>query len=171
MENETPTTPKKGISPILIGLIIVILVVGGAAGYTMMQKQQAQHEMSEDEQMEGMEPSEDAMSPSTAPTDAVMEGQNVEQGNVKTIEISGSNFKYAPNSVKVKEGDTVRIVFKNTGGFHDFVIDELNVKTKQLADGASETVEFVASKKGTFKYYCSVGKHREMGMEGTLVVN
>lgn len=95
---------------------------------------------------------------------------NVSTGSVKTFTVDGSNFKFVPNQIKVKKGDTVKIIFKNTGGFHDLKIDEFNVGTKQLQDGAQETVQFVADKAGTFEYYCSVGQHRQMGMKGTLIV-
>lgn len=169
MENETPTASKKGISPILIGLIIVILVVGGAAGYTMVQKQQAKHEMSENEQMEGME--HDATAPSEAMSPAPSDAMTAD-ATVKTIEVSGTSFKFTPATISVKQGDKIKIVFKNTGGFHDFVIEGMTPKvaTKQIQSGETDTVEFTATTKGTFKYYCSVGNHRKMGMEGTLII-
>lgn len=89
---------------------------------------------------------------------------------VKDFTITASNFKFAPASLTVKKGDKVRITFKNSGGFHDFVIDEFLVATKQIGDGAQDVVEFTADKVGTFEYYCSVGSHRAMGMKGTLTV-
>jgi len=97
------------------------------------------------------------------------EEQNV-QTEIKEFEISGSNFSLSTKEITVNQGDTVRINLTNRGGFHDLVIDEFNARTKQLADGAKETIEFVADKTGTFEYYCSVGKHREMGMVGNLIV-
>lgn len=97
-------------------------------------------------------------------TDLTIEAQ------VKSFTVVGSNFVFAPSSLKVKKGDTVRITFTSGGGMHDFVLDGFGVKTKQLADGASETVEFAADKTGSFEFYCSVGTHRSMGMVGTLVV-
>ncbi len=89
---------------------------------------------------------------------------------VKEITITGSPFKFVPATIIVKKGDTVKITFKNSGGIHDFVIDELGVKTKTIASGATDTVEFVASKAGTFEYYCSVGTHRAQGMVGKITV-
>lgn len=89
---------------------------------------------------------------------------------IKTFTVKGSNFAYAPSEIKVKKGDKIKIIFENTGGFHDFVIDELNVKTAQIQAGKSETLEFTADKIGTFEYYCSVGSHRQMGMKGNLIV-
>ncbi|MFZ2682303.1 MAG: cupredoxin domain-containing protein [Patescibacteria group bacterium] len=92
------------------------------------------------------------------------------EGAVKEFTITGGNFAFTPDVMTVKKGDTVRITFKNDDGFHDLVIDEFAVATKQIQAGASEVVEFVADKAGTFEYYCSVGKHREMGMKGVLTV-
>lgn len=91
-------------------------------------------------------------------------------GSIKEFTVEGSNFKFAPNEIKVAKGDTVRVIFKNSGGFHDFVLDEFNVKTSQIGDGLQETVEFTADQTGQFEFYCSVGQHRQMGMVGTLIV-
>jgi plastocyanin len=90
--------------------------------------------------------------------------------NKVSFTVEGSQFKFTPNELKVKKGDTVEIVFKNSEGFHDWVLDEFNAKTKQISAGESETISFVADKTGTFEYYCSVGKHRQMGMVGNLIV-
>jgi plastocyanin len=95
---------------------------------------------------------------------------NPPASEVKTFTVTGQNFSFAPATLTVKKGDTVRIVFKNTSGFHDLKIDEFKVATKQIQGGQEETVEFIADKAGSFEYYCSVGNHRAMGMQGTLVV-
>lgn len=89
---------------------------------------------------------------------------------VKTFAVNGENFTFDRKTIKVNKGDTVRIVFTNTVGFHDFVIDEFNSRTPQLQAGKSATIEFVADKAGSFQYYCSVGNHRAQGMWGTLTV-
>ena len=72
--------------------------------------------------------------------------------------------------MKLRKGDTVKIVFKNSGGMHDWVIDEFSAKTKRIAANQEDTIQFVADKAGTFEYYCSVGNHRQMGMKGNLIV-
>lgn len=90
--------------------------------------------------------------------------------NKVVINVEGKNFSFSPNSIKVKKGDIVTINFKSVGGFHDFVIDDFNVATKQVQTGEESSVTFIADKDGDFEFYCSVGKHREMGMVGTLVV-
>ncbi len=92
-------------------------------------------------------------------------------GNVKEFTVTGSPFKFEPANMTVNKGDTVKITFKNEEGFHDLVIDEFDARTKQIAAGQEETIEFVADQAGSFEYYCSVGNHRAMGMKGTLTVN
>lgn len=91
-------------------------------------------------------------------------------GSLKTFTVVGSSFAFSPAALSVNKGDRVKIIFKNSGGLHDFKIDEFKVATHQIQGGTSETVEFVADKAGTFEYYCSVGTHRQMGMRGTLTV-
>ena len=93
-----------------------------------------------------------------------------EGGEVKEFTVTGTNFAFEPSMISVKKGDRVKITFKNTQGFHDFVIDEFSAATKQMQSPGTEVLEFVADKTGTFEYYCSVGSHRQMGMKGTLKV-
>lgn len=89
---------------------------------------------------------------------------------LKEFTISGKNFSFSPSTITVKKGDRVKIIFQNTDGFHDFMINEFGVATKQIRSPGTEVLEFVADKAGSFKYYCSVGSHYSMGMKGTLVV-
>jgi len=91
-------------------------------------------------------------------------------GQVKEFTVVGVPFSFNPAEIRVKKGDTVRIIFRNEKGTHDWVIDEFNARTKILQVGQTETIQFVANKAGTFEYYCSVGTHRQMGMKGNLVV-
>ena len=91
--------------------------------------------------------------------------------DVLAVTVHGGSYKFDPATITAEEGQTVRVTFVSDGGLHDFTLDEFaGAKTKQLQGGASETIEFVADKKGAFTYYCSVGNHRAMGMEGTFSV-
>lgn len=89
---------------------------------------------------------------------------------VKLFEIVAKNFEFSLKEIRVKKGDKVRIILKDEQGFHDWVLDEFNVRTPQISASNTATVEFVADKVGTFEYYCSVDQHRQMGMKGNLVV-
>lgn len=88
----------------------------------------------------------------------------------KTVEVKGLNFSYDLKEIKVKKGEKVAIQFTNSEGFHDFVIDELNVRTQKISEGKSETVLIPTDKTGTYTFYCSVGQHRKLGMEGKLII-
>jgi len=91
------------------------------------------------------------------------------QTAVQAVTVEGGNFYFKPNVITVKKGEKVKVTFNNTGGMHDFVIDEFNVKTDVIKTG-STTVEFTPDRVGTFSFYCGVGMHRKMGMEGKLIV-
>lgn len=94
----------------------------------------------------------------------------LDESNIQTIQIEGGMTYFKPNEIKVKLGETVKIEFINVEGLHDFVVDELNIKTKIIGSGKTETVEFTPDKIGSFEFYCSVANHRQQGMVGTLIV-
>jgi cytochrome c oxidase subunit 2 len=91
-------------------------------------------------------------------------------GEVQIFEVEGGSFYYKPNEIRVKKGDPVKIVLKSVDMMHDFVIDELNVKTEIIESGDTTEVEFTPNEVGDFEFYCSVGQHRANGMVGTLIV-
>ena len=90
----------------------------------------------------------------------------------ETIMISGSEFSYDPATFSAKIGQPVTVVYKNIGKYpHDFVIDELSVKSQVINAGETATFKFVPSKSGSFSFYCSLPNHREKGMSGMILVN
>lgn len=109
------------------------------------------------------------VSPTTAVTEEKPTGEAM-TSEVKEIVVTGSNFKFVPNTITVKKGEKTRIVFKNSDGMHNFTVDELGIATKNISTGEEDSVEFTADKTGTYEFYCSIGNHRQMGMKGTLIV-
>lgn len=152
-----------------VGIAIVLILLVG--GFFLLQPKQTQQSQTTTEKTESTAPTTAAEQPTqTTAEGEAMEKSDGETNNVKEFTVTGSNFSFDPKEITVKKGDTVRITFKNADGMHDFKIDEFNVATKVLQGGTEETVEFTADKVGAFEYYCSVGKHRQMGMKGTLTV-
>lgn len=96
--------------------------------------------------------------------------QGTKSPDAREIVVEGENYQFTPETITVKKDEKIRIVFKSTDGIHDFRIDELNIATATVRSGQEDFVEFTPDKTGTFKYYCSVGNHRAMGMEGTMIV-
>jgi len=151
---------------VVIGLVAVLAVVL-VGGYWFMSKGT------------GGKSLYDTGTPVVQPTAAVMEettgeatdGAVMEEiDDVKTVVVEGNKFRFSSAEIRVKKGQTVRIVFKSIDMLHDFVIDEFEAATNQLNAGDEEEIEFVADRAGTFEYYCSVGQHRANGMVGKLIV-
>ncbi|MDO8469980.1 MAG: cupredoxin domain-containing protein [bacterium] len=161
-----------------IGIVVAVVVVAGGVWYALSRPSLAPDAVTESPAVPAAAPSGNGSPvPEQQPGNAnaaagidtsVSAGGSV--GMTKDITVTGRSFSFSPSAITVKKGTVVRLTLKNAGGFHDFVIDELGVRTKQLADGTEETVTFTADKVGNFEYYCSVGNHRAMGMWGTLTV-
>jgi len=98
----------------------------------------------------------------------------VKSGQEADVTINMSNFKFSVEQIKAAPGETVTIKLTNSGGTHDFVIDELNIASKQIQTGEetviSVTVPPTAQPGSEFEYYCSVGDHRQQGMVGVITV-
>jgi plastocyanin len=148
-------------------MIAVVLVVLAALGIWFMTRSSAPATQSENTVLENMTADEQNPSESTNSGTDTMSLDS----EAKEISMEGNEFSFVPATLTLKKGEKVRLVFKNTGKMtHDFVVDELNVRTKVINGGTEDIVEFTPTEAGTFEYYCSVGKHREMGMKGTLTV-
>lgn len=93
-----------------------------------------------------------------------------ESGEVKEITVQNDRLSYVQSEIRVNRGDTIRLTFENTGGRHDWVLDEFDAATEVINGGESETIEFTADEAGEFEFYCSVPGHRQAGMWGTFVV-
>lgn len=100
----------------------------------------------------------------TTPTDS-------SDADVLVVELDAFSFGYSQTEIKAKVGQTVKVIMTNTGGNHDFVIDELNARTPIIKTGETTEVEFTVTEAGEFEYYCSVGSHRAAGMVGKLIVS
>jgi nitrite reductase (NO-forming) len=93
-----------------------------------------------------------------------------ESSDIVEITVENAGLSFVTDSITVRRGQTVRLTFVNTGGTHDWVLDEFDAATSVIRSGQSETIEFVADRAGTFEYYCSVPGHRRAGMFGEFVV-
>lgn len=159
---------RMNMSNFLIALVIVVLAGGGYYWYT---KSSASHITPSTifDEVTNTDPA--AVQPQSPPKSAgTAGGSGTPAGTLKEFTITGKNFSFVPNTMTVSKGDTVKITFKNTGGFHDLRVEGYDVGTAKIQDGQSDTFTFVANTTGSFEYYCSVGTHRAMGMKGTLVV-
>jgi plastocyanin len=82
------------------------------------------------------------------------------------------NFAFAPNTVQVKAGDTVRLVVKNDDQtLHTFTLPQAGVNVS-VPPGSEKVIEFKAPAAGTYQWYCiphsGVDGGTRQGMVGTL---
>ena len=86
---------------------------------------------------------------------------------VKTFNLSGSNFAFAPNTLTAPAG-IIQFNLKSDG-LHDLVIKgqagfQIEVTSGSTTSGKIKLAE------GTYTFYCDLPGHQSKGMEGTLTV-
>lgn len=124
---------------------------------------------------------EDSMDMDDATTDDAMdtseENEMMDDMDETAVEadytLDMSNFAFEPNRIEMAAGETITVKLVNVQGTHDFVIDELAVDSDTLRQGDERMVEITAPADAAgqeYVFYCSIGEHRENGMEGTLVI-
>jgi carboxymethylenebutenolidase len=101
-------------------------------------------------------------------------GQEAASTEPVSFTMDGDKFRFWMDNMqnpylRVKDGQTIKITLTAKDMPHDFVVDELDVRTPIAQPGQTVAIEFIA-KAGTYEYYCSVGQHRANGMKGLLVV-
>ncbi len=90
------------------------------------------------------------------------------ENSVRTIDLKSGNHFFEPKVINAKPGEKLRIDFRGNIGNHTFVIDAAKVK-QTVKDGSG--FEFVVpTEPGSYPFYCDIGNHRAMGMEGVLIV-
>lgn len=159
---------QDGIAPLVIVLIVfAVVVVGGGALYMKRNKAVV---------VESPTPTQTA-TPTASSSPSLEVEVNVDIPAVKEFTTTSyyemkdgkATANFSVSEIRVKKGDTVKINITNIRGTHDFNIDEYGIK-KSTPLNQPVVIEFTADKVGNFKYYCSMPGHRQMGQEGTLIV-
>lgn len=89
-------------------------------------------------------------------------------GDAQMVNMEVGNFFFTPNVMSATPKEKIKITFTKNVGFHTFVIDEIKEKFS-IKEG--EAFEFSAPENpGTYTFYCDIGSHRALGMEGKLIV-
>ncbi len=87
---------------------------------------------------------------------------------METLKLSmkGTNFAFEPKVINAKAGQKVEANFSTVEGFHSFSINGVDTSIS-----TGKVVSFTApTAPGSYPFFCAVGSHRSMGMEGTLIV-
>ena len=88
----------------------------------------------------------------------------------RTIEVSATEFAFAPDDLDLTPGEVIRLVLHNDGAvLHDISIPDLDVYVSAPPGGTAETVFTVPeTAPGSAAYFCTIAGHREAGMEGVV---
>lgn len=151
--------PKQSMNPMMIGAIVIGVLLFG--GYALFANKGA------------------GSSSQVVPTQTLQVTQKTVvstptsspiSGDIKEFTMTAKKFEFSPANITVKEGDKVKLTINSLDVPHGFSIDELNIK-QDIEVGKPAIIEFTATKKGTFRFYCSLfcgTGHKEM--EGQLIV-
>lgn len=92
-------------------------------------------------------------------------------GVVKEFDIIAKNWDFTPSTIEVNLGDKVELHVESIEGTHGFSLPEFGIN-ERLSPGEDVHIDFIANKKGTFGFSCSIpcgsGHSR---MQGQLIVN
>jgi plastocyanin len=96
-------------------------------------------------------------------------GDEGEEATGELVEVSATEFAFDPATIELDEAGTYTFRLTNDGQFEHALEIEGIEGTEVIGGGetADVTVEIA---EGEYVIFCPVGTHREMGMEGTLVV-
>jgi len=87
------------------------------------------------------------------------------EASVDTVDLA-----FQPKELTIAANTDAKITVTNKGQLqHDFHVDALNITSKLLSNGESDTVT-INAKPGTYEFWCTVPGHKEAGMTGTLTV-
>ena len=87
----------------------------------------------------------------------------------RTIHMGVRQWAWEPSTLRVKQGELVRLVIHNADVDHPLYIPELGIEADVPPEGA--VVEFEAKQKGNFSFFC--GRYCGEGhaeMQGTLTI-
>jgi len=77
------------------------------------------------------------------------------QAGVSEYELTAVKYNFAPNVIKAKKGDRVKLVITAQDREHGFKLAAFHID-QRLPRGEAVTVEFTADRAGIFPFQCSV---------------
>jgi uncharacterized cupredoxin-like copper-binding protein len=94
-------------------------------------------------------------------------------GGGQTLQVTATEYKFDPANPSIDKTGRVTFDVKNEGNVvHALEIEAPSgeAQTGNIDPGQSKSVTVDLSKAGSFEWYCPVGNHRDLGMEGEIRV-
>jgi plastocyanin len=94
---------------------------------------------------------------------------------LQTVSISTTEFALSPATVMLPQAGTYELSITNKGRItHALEIEAegggAEAETDEIGPGETKTLRFTFSGGGSYEMYCPIGKHRDEGMKGTIMV-
>ena len=104
------------------------------------------------------------------------------------LTVTAFEWGFGPEGIILQQGEEVRITLKNDGAIiHNLTVSGLEIdliadmssggfsadEGELLVGADSEdigTITFIPLEPGEYAFFCSIGSHRQLGMEGSLIV-
>jgi plastocyanin len=95
-----------------------------------------------------------------------------EEASGQQVDVTGTEFAFDPSDIQLDSAGTYTFHLTNAGDMdHALEIDGQGIEEETSVIGGGESADVTVDlAEGEYEIYCPVGNHREMGMEGTLVV-
>ncbi len=103
-------------------------------------------------------------------TEEMMVQGDDEGEEIMEVDLIAKKFEFSPDTITVEQGVKVVINAKSIDVAHGFSLPDFNIN-ERLEPNQEVRIEFVADKKGTFSFFCSVPCGSGHGsMRGKLIV-
>ena len=98
-------------------------------------------------------------------------GETIEPtGVVREFDITAQQWSFSPDTITVNAGDTVKLHITSADVTHGFALPTFGVN-EVIEPGQDVHVEFIANRRGTFSFWCSVQcGSGHGGMSGQIIV-
>ena len=93
---------------------------------------------------------------------------NESDGETFTVTVDGTNLRFSPDTIIIKEGDTVRFLWENQLLPHNAVERNGVFDSGDPERNVDYTYTFNVTENGTYEYVCE--PHEDLGMIGTIIV-
>ena len=91
-----------------------------------------------------------------------------DSGNVFVVTVDGTNLRFSPDTITLKEGDTVNFLWENQLLPHNAVEEDGVFDSGDPERNVDYSYTFNVGENGTYQYECE--PHADLGMVGTIIV-